>query len=159
MNQRVTPTLLTLLLLIVFLSSAHSMASNNAAMNNATTNNEHTMSHEYALVFLFQGSCRYCHQFSPSVMRVSQALSLPVYGFSLDGGGVPGFEVPITATSEIRRTFMTGVGSSQVVPATFLINVNSRKFARISSGLVSDSVLSQGLSNAMNDPTVREALQ
>ncbi|MFY2508869.1 conjugal transfer protein TraF [Vibrio pectenicida] len=154
MNQRVTPTLLTLLLLIVFLSSAHSMASNNAAMNN-----EHTMSNEYAIVFLFQGSCRYCHQFSPSVMRVSQTLSLPVYGFSLDGGGVPGFEVPITATPEIRRTFMTGVGSSQVVPATFLINVNSRKFARISSGLVSDSVLSQGLSNAMNDPTVREALQ
>ncbi|GLT20482.1 hypothetical protein GCM10007938_42670 [Vibrio zhanjiangensis] len=72
---------------------------------------------------------------------------------------MPGYEVPITATPEIHRTFMTGAGSSQVVPATFLINVNSRKFARISSGLISQDVLYQSLSNALSDPDVQEALR
>ena len=145
MNTHLTSTLLALLLFLVSLPNMAKTPS--------------SMSHEYAIVFIFQGSCGYCHQFAPSVTQVSRILSLPVYGFSLDGGGVAGYEVPITATPEIRRTFMTGAGSSQVVPATFLINVNSRKFARISSGLVSQDVLYQGLSNALNDDSVREALR
>lgn len=144
MNTHFKPILLALLLLFVSLPS---------------TANTSSMSHEYAIVFIFRGSCGYCHQFAPSVTEVSRTLSLPVYGFSLDGGGVPGYEVPITATPEIHRTFMTGAVSNQVVPATFLINVNSRKFARISLGLVSQNVLYQGLSNALNDPDIQEALR
>lgn len=117
------------------------------------------MTDNYAVVFIFQGSCSYCHQFAPSVTRAASELSLPVYGFTLDGDGIPGFEIPIPATQEIHQTFMKGPNGSNVVPATFLINVNSRKFARISSGFVDYRTFYQGLSNALYDPEVTGALQ
>lgn len=130
-------------ILLVWLSL--SLTPSHAAMNN-----------EYALVFFMQSSCPYCHKFAPSVTRVSQELNLPVYTFTLDGEGIPGFLVPIPANQEIKSKFMSDGG---VVPATFLINVNSAKFTKITSGLVDYPTFFNGLSNAINDPEVREALQ
>ncbi|AIW17431.1 conjugal transfer protein TraF [Vibrio tubiashii] len=114
------------------------------------------MSNEYALVFLMQSSCPYCHKVAPSVTKVSQELGLTVYTFTMDGGGLPGFQVPIPATQEIREKFLA---VSNIVPATFLINVNSQKFTPISRGDIDYPTLIRGFSNAINDPEVREALQ
>lgn len=112
--------------------------------------------HEYALVFLMQSSCPYCHIVAPSITQVSRQLGLTVYAFTLDGGGLPGFQVPIPVTQTIREKFLS---VSNVVPATFLINVNSQKFTPISRGEVDYATLYRGLSNALNDPEVRKALQ
>ncbi|GLO64181.1 hypothetical protein MACH09_46890 [Vibrio sp. MACH09] len=114
------------------------------------------MSNEYAIVFLFQNSCGYCHRFAPQVTKASQSLGIPVYAFSLDGEGIPDFPVPFPATQETRDTFLV---DSKVVPATFLINVNSRKFTRITTGYFEPPILYQGLSSAINDPEVQEALR
>mgnify|MGYP000382975340 CR=1 FL=1 len=114
------------------------------------------MSNEYAIVFLMQSSCPYCHKVAPSVAKISQQLGLPVYAFTLDGGGLPSFQVPIPASPEVREKFLA---VSNVVPATFLINVNSQKFTPISRGDIDYPTLFSGFSNAMNDPEVREALQ
>ncbi|MEZ9187343.1 type-F conjugative transfer system pilin assembly thiol-disulfide isomerase TrbB, partial [Vibrio splendidus] len=61
-------------------------------------------------------------------------------------------------TPEIGKTFFPGQGKT-VMPATFLMNVNSRKFSRLSIGDVPESTLAQSIQNALNDPRVQEALQ
>lgn len=130
---------------ILFTWFSLSLSPSHAAMNN-----------EYALVFIMQSSCSYCHKVAPSVTKVAQQLGLTVYAFTLDGGGIPSFQVPIPATQEIRDRFLT---MSNIVPATFLINVNSQKFAPISRGDIDYNTLFHNFSNAINDPNVREALQ
>ncbi len=130
-------------IMLVWLSV--SLTPSHAAMNN-----------EHALVFFFQSSCGFCHRFAPLVTKASQSLNIPVYSFSLDGEGIPNFPVPIPATQEIRDTFLV---DSDVVPATFLINVNSRKFTRITTGYIEYPTFYQGLSNAINDPEIQEALR
>lgn len=114
------------------------------------------MSTEYAIVFIMQSSCHWCHQIAPSVKKTSKALNLPIYTFTLDGGGIPEFQVPIPATQKIRDEFLV---QTKVVPATYLINVNSRKFTRITEGIADYPTLYNGFSNALNDPEVREALR
>lgn len=136
------PFLRTLLLSFsLFAGSAH------AAMQN-----------QYALVFFFQSTCAYCHKASPKITRLSERFELPVYAFSVDGVGIAGFEVPIPVTPEIGRTFFPE-NAKAVMPALFLMNVNSRKFSRLSIGDVPESTLAQSIQNALNDPRVQEALQ
>ncbi|MFZ8771539.1 type-F conjugative transfer system pilin assembly thiol-disulfide isomerase TrbB (plasmid) [Vibrio harveyi] len=137
------PSLRTLLLSFILLvaGTAH------AAMQN-----------QYALVFFFESSCPYCHKAAPKITRLSERFQLPVYAFSVDGAGIPGFEVPIPVTPEIGSTFFPNNGKA-VMPATFLMNVNSRKFSRLSIGDVPENTLAQSIQNALNDPRVQEALQ
>ncbi|KJR35919.1 type-F conjugative transfer system pilin assembly thiol-disulfide isomerase TrbB [Vibrio sp. S234-5] len=116
------------------------------------------MQNQYALVFFFQSTCSYCHQASPKVTRLSERFQLPVYAFSVDATGIPGFEVPIPVTPEIGRTFFPE-NAKAIMPALFLMNVNSRKFSRLSIGDVPESTLAQSIQNALNDPRVQEALQ
>ncbi|HBH7894741.1 TPA: type-F conjugative transfer system pilin assembly thiol-disulfide isomerase TrbB [Vibrio vulnificus] len=136
------PFLRTLLLSFsLFTGSAH------AAMQN-----------QYALVFFFQSTCPYCHKASPKITRLSERFELPVYAFSVDGVGIAGFEVPIPVTPEIANTFFPDI-TKALMPALFLMNVNSRKFSRLSIGDVPESTLAQSIQNALNDPRVQEALQ
>ncbi len=136
------PSRCTLLLIFsLFAGSAH------AALQNP-----------YALVFFFDSSCPYCHQTAPKITRLSERFQLPVYAFSVDGAGIAGFDVPIPITPEIGQTFFPNQDQA-VMPATFLMNVNSRKFSRLSMGDVPESTLAQSIENALNDPRVQEALQ
>ncbi len=47
----------------------------------------------------------YCHKSAPKITRLSERFQLPVYAFSVDGAGIPGFEVPIPVTPEIAALF------------------------------------------------------
>ncbi|WP_172380014.1 type-F conjugative transfer system pilin assembly thiol-disulfide isomerase TrbB [Vibrio sp. Vb339] len=116
------------------------------------------MHHQYALVFFFESTCPYCHKIAPKITRLSERFGLPVYAFSVDGPGMAGFETPIPVTPKIGRTFFPTNGQA-VMPATFLMNVNSRKFSRLSIGDVPENTLAQSIRNALNDPRVQEALQ
>ena len=116
------------------------------------------MQNQYALVFFFESTCPYCHKTAPKITRLGERFELPVYAFSVDGPGISGFEVPIPVTPEIGKTFFPDQRKT-VMPATFLMNVNSRKFSRLSIGDVPESTLAQSIQNALNDPRVQEALQ
>ncbi|MGC9534389.1 type-F conjugative transfer system pilin assembly thiol-disulfide isomerase TrbB [Vibrio atlanticus] len=116
------------------------------------------MQNQYALVFFFESTCPYCHKTAPKITRLGERFQLPVYAFSVDGPGLPGFEVPIPVTPEIGKTFFPSQRKT-VMPATFLMNVNSRKFSRLSIGDVPESTLAQSIQQALSDPLVQEALQ
>ena len=116
------------------------------------------MQNQYALVFFFESTCPYCHKTAPKITRLGEKFQLPVYAFSADGVGIAGFEVPIPVTPETGRTFFPSNGKA-VMPATFLMNVNSRKFSRLSIGDVPESTLAQSIQQALSDPRVQEALR
>ncbi|WP_017053061.1 type-F conjugative transfer system pilin assembly thiol-disulfide isomerase TrbB [Vibrio genomosp. F6] len=117
------------------------------------------MNHQYAMVFFFESTCHYCHLFAPKMQQLTQDTQLPTYAFSIDNKGMPGFDIPIPVTPEIGQKFFQANNGKAVLPATFLMNVNSQKFTRISVGDIPYSQLSQSVINALNDPKVREALQ
>ncbi|ENM5730739.1 type-F conjugative transfer system pilin assembly thiol-disulfide isomerase TrbB [Vibrio mimicus] len=116
------------------------------------------LQNQYALVFFFESTCPHCHQTAPKITRLGARFQLPVYAFSVDGAGIPGFEVPIPVTPEIGRTFFPA-NRNAVLPAIFLMNVNSRRFSRLSIGDVPESTLAQSLQQALSDPRVQEALR
>lgn len=113
---------------------------------------------DYALVFFFRSDCPYCHQFAPKLQQLAAQTGTFTYAFSLDNKGIPGFEVPIPSTPDIATTFFENP-RSVIVPATFLINVNTRKFVRLSVGDVSHAQLQQSYLQSLNDPLVIASLQ
>ncbi|CAG17953.1 type-F conjugative transfer system pilin assembly thiol-disulfide isomerase TrbB [Photobacterium profundum] len=124
----------------------------------STDNQPHFKQDDYALVFFFRSDCSYCHLFAPTLKQFEQQTGLTTYAFSLDNKGMTGFEVPIPVTKEIAETFFDNPRSI-TVPATFLINVNSRKFARMAQGQVSLHDLQTTYSQIRRDPAVIEALR
>ena len=116
------------------------------------------MQNPYALVFFFDSTCAYCHRLAPKVQQASLDFALPIYAFSINGQGIPGFEVPIPVTHDIATTFFPQT-TQPVMPATFLLNVNSRKFAKLSIGDVAQRQLNQSIQQVLNDLTLQKALQ
>jgi type-F conjugative transfer system pilin assembly thiol-disulfide isomerase TrbB len=114
------------------------------------------MQHQYAIVFLFQGTCVHCQTFAPKLKRFTEQYALPTYAFTLDGRSLPEYPVPIPATEEVVHTFLT---PGDNVPATFLINVNSRKYVKVSFGDVSFAELEQSINGIMSDAAILEAME
>lgn len=108
---------------------------------------------DYALVFFFRSDCPYCHQFAPKLQQLSMQTGTFTYAFSLDNKGIAGFEVPIPSTPDIAATFFENP-RSVTVPATFLINVHTRKFVRLTVGDVTTAQLQQSYFESLNDPQV-----
>jgi type-F conjugative transfer system pilin assembly thiol-disulfide isomerase TrbB len=113
---------------------------------------------EYAIVFFFSSGCGHCHLFAPTLKQFEQQTGLYTYAFSFDGQGMKGFEVPIPVTKDTAETFFENPRKAKL-PATFLINVNSRKFARMTQGNVSLQGLHETYSQIRRDPAVIEALR
>lgn len=130
-----------LLWLLVFTSSVHA-----------------TVPTHYALVFFYRSDCSYCHQFAPKFKALAHATHLPTYVFSLDNRPLPDYPVPIPATADISQRFFDNPRSI-TVPATFLINVNSRKFVKVSIGNVSYPALKASVDGLLSDPHVLDALE
>ncbi|CAH7351254.1 hypothetical protein VCHA54P501_230020 [Vibrio chagasii] len=122
----------------------------------ATTNA--AMNDQYAMVFFFRSDCAYCHAFAPTLKQFTQANSLPTYAFTLDGKSMDQFPVPIPATPEVSQLFFDNPRSI-TVPATFLINVNTRKFVRVSVGNVSYQQLEHSVNGILSDSAVLEAMR
>jgi len=108
---------------------------------------------DHALVFFFRSDCPYCHQFAPKLAQLAAQTGTYTYAFSLDNHGIPGFEVPMPSTPDIASTFFANP-RSVTVPASFLINVNTRKFVRLTVGDVTSAQLQQSYLQSLNDPQV-----
>ncbi|WP_414930329.1 type-F conjugative transfer system pilin assembly thiol-disulfide isomerase TrbB [Vibrio mimicus] len=113
---------------------------------------------QYAMVFFFRSDCPYCHRFAPKLERFTRVNALPTYAFTLDGKGLNTYPVPIPATPDISQRFFDNPRNI-TVPATFLINVNSGKYVRVSIGDVSYAELAQSVNGILNDPSVMETMQ
>lgn len=112
----------------------------------------------YALVFFYRGDCPYCHQFAPKFKALAEKKHLPTYVFSLDNQPLPDYPVPLPGTPSISQRFFENP-QQITVPATFLINVNSRKFVKVSIGDVSYAELEKSVDSILNDQRLREAMQ
>lgn len=132
--------------------------SSHAQSRTSTHNQQAVNPADYALVFFFRSDCPYCHQFAPKLQQLAAQTGTFTYAFSLDNKGIPGFEVPIPPTPDIASTFFENPRNI-TVPATFLINVNTRKFVRLSVGDVSAAQLQQSYQQSLNDPLVVASLQ
>ncbi|MFS1904468.1 MULTISPECIES: type-F conjugative transfer system pilin assembly thiol-disulfide isomerase TrbB [Vibrio] len=113
---------------------------------------------DYAMVFFFRSDCPYCHRFAPKLKNVTERQQLQTYAFSLDGQSIPHYPVPIPATPEISQMFFENPRSI-TVPATFLINVNSQKFVRVSIGDVTANQLETSVRRILSDPETLEAIR
>lgn len=113
---------------------------------------------DYAMVFFFRSDCPYCHRFAPKIKNVTERQKLQTYAFSLDGQSIPHYPVPIPATPEISQMFFENPRSI-TVPATFLINVNSQKFVRVSIGDVTANQLETSVRRILSDPETLEAIR
>lgn len=117
-----------------------------------------SMQDQYAMVFFYRSDCPYCHQFAPKFKAFTQNNQLQTYVFSLDNQPIPDYPVPIPATPEISQLFFENPRNI-TVPATFLINVNSRKFVKVSIGDVSYNELEHSINGILSDREILEAMQ
>lgn len=116
------------------------------------------MNDQYAMVFFYRSDCPYCHQFAPKFKTFTQREQLQTYVFSLDNRPIAQYPVPIPATPEISQLFFENPRNI-TVPATFLINVNSRKFVKVSIGDVTYDELEQSVRGILSDRALLEAMQ
>lgn len=140
-------TLLILTLLLTFQSQTAVIAAPQSANPN-----------DYALVFFFRSDCPFCHKFAPKLKQFAAQTGTYTYAFSLDNQGIAGFEVPIPSTPDIASMFFENP-RSVTVPATFLINVNTRKFVRLTVGDVTTAQLQQSYLQSLNDPQVIDSMR
>ncbi|GAB7225165.1 hypothetical protein VoSk93_43860 [Vibrio owensii] len=116
------------------------------------------MQDQYAMVFFYRSDCPYCHKFAPKFKTFTQQAQLQTYVFSLDNRPIAQYPVPIPATPEISQLFFENPRNI-TVPATFLINVNSRKFVKVSIGDVTYDELEQSVKGILSDSALLEAMQ
>ncbi|MCK6263819.1 type-F conjugative transfer system pilin assembly thiol-disulfide isomerase TrbB [Vibrio sp. ZSDE26] len=116
------------------------------------------MQDEYAMVFFYRSDCPYCHQFAPKFKAFTQQAQLQTYVFSLDNRPIAQYPVPIPATLEIIQLFFESPRNI-TVPATFLLNVNSQKFVKVSVGDVTYDALEQSVKGILSDKALLEAMQ
>ncbi|MGF1703513.1 conjugal transfer protein TraF [Photobacterium makurazakiensis] len=136
--------------------SLASLALPNAlAMQSNTTR----ISDKYAVVFFFLSTCSECHKFSPKMRQLQALMGIPVYDFSIDGKPIPDFPRPMSVDQQIYGTFFPSRQETNAVPATFLINVNTVKFVRMTIGDVSYEQLNQSFNNILNDREVLLAME
>ncbi|WP_154723963.1 conjugal transfer protein TraF [Vibrio cyclitrophicus] len=117
------------------------------------------LSDKYAVVFFFRSDCGYCHRFAPKLKQLEATTGIPVYDFSLDARPIPDFPTPLPIDQEILARFFPATQQDKRVPATFLMNVNSIKFVRMTVGDVSVAQLNESFSNIMNDDYVLQAIE
>ncbi|WP_070968424.1 conjugal transfer protein TraF [Vibrio sonorensis] len=121
--------------------------------------NTNRISDKYAVVFFFLSTCPECHKFSPKLRQLQALTGIPVYDFSIDGKAIPDFPRPMAVDQEIYQTFFPNRQETNAVPATFLINVNTIKFVRMTIGDVTYEQLNHSFTNILNDREVLLAME
>lgn len=145
---------ITLLLCASVFFKAHAQSGQETAPNPAHT----VMNGQYAMVFFFRSDCNHCHRFAPKLKAFATQNNLFTYAFTLDGQGMKTYPSPIPSTPDIAAQFFTDPRNI-TVPATFLVNVNTRKYAKVSIGDVSSQQLQETFTNIMNDYQALEAME
>lgn len=124
----------------------------------STSHAQTTMHGQYALVFFHFSQCPECHKFVPAMKKLEQTTTLPVYDFSFDGQPIPGYAAPIPTTPDITKAFFGDIKNA-ITPATFLINVNTGKYVRLSEGNVSYQALFSSYQRIRADGTTMESMR
>lgn len=124
----------------------------------STSHAQKTMSDQYAIVFFHFSQCSECHQFAPTMKQFEHTIQLPVYDFSFDGQPIPGYIAPIPTTPDITNAFFGDIKNA-ITPATFLINVNTGKYVRLSVGNVSYPALVGSYQTIRADHAIMETMQ
>ncbi|MEZ8082805.1 conjugal transfer protein TraF [Enterovibrio norvegicus] len=136
---------------------AHSVSANTTSYPSFSPHTQ-VMDGQYAVVFFHFSECIQCHHFSPTMMQFQKAIGLPVYDFSFDGKPIPGFQVPVPVTPDITNAFFGNIKNA-VTPATFLININTGKYVRMSEGNVTYQSLLSTYKKIRNDAPTMESMQ
>ncbi|WP_455292676.1 conjugal transfer protein TraF [Vibrio parahaemolyticus] len=123
-----------------------------------TSHAQNAMTDQYAIVFFHFSQCPECHKFAPTMTQFEKTIGLPVYDFSFDGQPIPGYATPIPTTPDITNAFFGNIKNA-ITPATFLINVNTGKYVRLSEGSVSYQALLGSYQNIRADRTIMETMQ
>ncbi len=118
----------------------------------------HSIANDYAMVFFFSSDCGYCHQFAPTLRQFEAQTGLQTYPFTIDGGALPDYPVPIPSTPAIAAEFFDNP-RDMTVPATFLIHVQTRQFVKVSIGNVTLAQLHDTVGHLFQDPAVMAAMQ
>lgn len=101
----------------------------------------------YALVLFYESTCPHCQRFLPIVADVVNTYGLKIYPFTMNGGTLPSFaNNTIPANDTIVNNFFQG--ASPVVPALYLVNVNTMDYMPLSQGEESEATLVQQLHTA-----------
>lgn len=124
----------------------------------STSHAQNAMHGQYAIVFFHFSQCSECHKFAPTMKQFERTVGLPVYDFSFDGQPIPGYITPIPTTPDITNAFFGNIKSA-ITPATFLINVNTGKYVRLSEGSVSYQALLNSYQRIRADRTIMETMQ
>ena len=99
-------------------------------------------SKKYELVYFYSHSCKYCHAFTPVLVKYAKDNRINIVGFVLDGTvsstnqqttDLPG---SINADQEIIEKFF-GSLDAVVAPALFLLNKNNLYIYPVSQGALS----------------------
>lgn len=114
---------------------------------------------KYAVAFFFLSTCPECHEFSPKIRQLQALTGIPVYDFSIDGRPIPDFPRPMAVDQQIYGTFFPIRQDANAVPATFLINVNTVKFVRMTIGDVTYEQLNQSFISILNDREILLAME
>ncbi|MDK9783749.1 conjugal transfer protein TraF [Vibrio sp. B172a] len=122
------------------------------------THAQTTMTGQYAIVFFHFSQCPECHKFTTAMKQFERTVGLPVYDFSFDGQPIPGYTAPMPTTPDITNAFFGDIKNA-ITPATFLINVNTGKYVRLSEGNVSYQALIGSYQTIRADRTIMETMQ
>ncbi len=115
------------------------------------------MNNEYALVFFHLSTCSECHKFAPKVKALQLEENALVYDFSFDGKPIPDFYTPIPATKDIMDAFFPE--NDAIAPATFIINVNTGKYVRLTRGDVNYAQFKSSYKEVMATPSILDDLR
>ncbi len=111
---------------------------------------------DWGLVYIFSAHCSHCQRFSPLLAAVSSEYALPVYAYSVDGQGLPAYPTPLIADDTLLHVFY---GDQAVLyPATFFINVHSKRFVPLTRGALDATALRHTLHTILSNDGVKEAL-
>ena len=93
----------------------------------------------HGLVFFFESTCPYCHQFSPVLSRVSKELEASVLPLSFDNQPLPEFQDVQPATSE----WTTAAFHNEAIhyPALFIVNPDKETLYAVSIGALNEMEL------------------
>lgn len=105
----------------------------------AETTHKEEFFQTHGFVFFFASTCPYCHQFSPVLSRVANALHASVLPLSFDNQPLPEFKEVLSATPD----WVTAAFKNEAIhyPALFIANPKTHSLYSVSIGALSEAEL------------------
>ena len=117
----------------------------NAALADAAPNSKTSSAffQTHGFVFFFASTCPYCHQFSPILRNVANALDAHVLALSFDNQPLPEFKDYLPVTND--WTTVAFKNEAIHYPALFIANPETQTLYPVSIGSLSESELTARL--------------